>query len=182
MSSPGMVPNGAGDPARAGAGRARNAAGGASRERSDGSRTPRDRPGPRPPCVPKPRSAVPGETRLGASRGAARTAQADVRVPPSQGVPSADCPGVSRGRPVRRPPGAGGSGGSGDPGAVVERAQACGASAEWPQRAEQRRGRGRARGSDGATVASASGVTGAVEGEGRPSALGGHPVRINEAL
>ena len=93
-------------------------------------------------CAPKPRSAVPGGTRLGASRGAARTAQAGVRVPRSQGVPSADRPGVSRGGPVRRPPGAGGSRGSGGHGAVVERAQACGASAEWPERAEQRRGRG----------------------------------------
>ena len=69
-----------------------------------------------------------------------RTAQAGVRVPRSQGVPSADRPGGSRGGPVRRPPGAGGSRGSGGRRAVVERAQACGASAEWPERAEQRRG------------------------------------------
>ena len=99
-----------------------------------------------PHCVPKPRSAVPGGTRLGASRGAARTAQAGVRVPRSQGVPSADRPGVSRGGPVRWPPGAGGSRGSGGQGAVVERAQACEASAEWPERAEQRRGRGPGKG------------------------------------
>ena len=79
-----------------------------------------------------PRSAVPGGTCLGVSRGAARTAQADVRVPRSQGVPSADRPGVSRGGPVRRPPDAGGSRRSAGHGAVVERAQSDHATPSLP--------------------------------------------------
>ena len=150
-------------PARTGAGRARNAAGGASRERSDGSRTPRDRPGQRPPSlteVTERRAGrdAPGRQPRRGAHGASGRSRAPVAGRAKRGPPGRQ-PGRARAQAARcrRVTGLG------------RPRSRCGACAGLRSISGVAGARGTAAGlgvghgaAHGATVASASGVTGAV--------------------